>query len=278
MRTLRHQQNEETERLLGEKRKLKAGLELIAPSQNAEKDEQQLCLLTASIDKYYGEGQRLTIADSFRKYRLVSDSAGLPAVCYTTYRKEILKSMTRVARHKEELPTGPNNQKSRDATEPGEVVYLSSMVLGSREEHKHLLLVAIDGYTREAVVRVTTEKPPAKIIYSLGNVAIELPYSTQRVVIDRSFDANAGGPHSAAFDILETFLNQLQSCLNNLPTSLDSESLELVLNRVVSAYNHEAPQTKLDGMSPVEFRKRFLGKKRPTSERNTSDSLNGTQA
>jgi hypothetical protein len=158
-------------------------------------------------------------------------------------------------------------------TKPGEMVHVDFTALPALPNHKaRWLFAAIDDFCHEAVTWLTTESSGVADEFT---VVDSFPYQIEAITADDSFAVSEQA--LARFGIkphryqryeprpfwTEQFLHVVQEHFMHGISNMSAGTLIEALNRVVWSYNNERPQLSLEGMTPVEFRRRFFDQTEP---------------
>jgi transposase InsO family protein len=206
--------------------------------------------------------------------------AALTGVCAkTVHRVLVRQGQSRLSR--------PRRQPSKryEKSRPGELLHLDSKLLPSlRNARYDYEFAAVDDYTREAVVALTTEQTSAAATAFLEHVVAAMPYRIEAGLTDNAMAFTMRYAHHA--DRLTRFQQACQSLgivhhllrprhpqsngkVERFFRTVDDECLALqrrwtfrqregAIERFVWFYNHERPHLSLNGMTPVERRDSYF--------------------
>lgn len=206
--------------------------------------------------------------------------AALTGVCGKTVHRVLL-------RHGQSRLPRPRRRPSKryEKSRPGELLHLDIKLLPSlRNARYDYEFAAVDDYTREAVVTLTTEQTSAAATAFLEHVAAAVPYRIEAVLTDNAMAFTMRYAHHA--DRLTQFQQACQSLgivhhllrprhpqsngkVERFFRTVDDECLALqrrwtfrqreeAIARFVWFYNHERPHLSLKGMTPVERRDSYF--------------------
>jgi transposase InsO family protein len=178
-------------------------------------------------------------------------------------------------------PPSKRYEKSR----PGELLHLDFKMLPSlRNARYDYEFAAVDDYSREAVVTVTTESSSAAATAFLERVIATVPYRVEAVLTDNAlaFTMRFARHHERqtrfeqachslgiAHHLLRPRRPQSNGKVERFFRTVDDECLALqrrwtfqhrqrAIDRFVWFYNHERPHLSLKGMTPVERRDSYF--------------------
>jgi len=172
-------------------------------------------------------------------------------------------------------------EKSR----PGELLHVDIKVLPALRDARHdYEFAAVDDFSREAVVAITTEQTSAAATTFLEQVMRQLPYRVEAVLTDNAFAFTMR--HALHSDRLTRFEQACRSLgvahhllrprrpqsngkVERFFRTVDDECLALqsqwtfghrtrAVARFVWFYNHERPHLSLNGMTPVQRRDSYF--------------------
>ena len=178
-------------------------------------------------------------------------------------------------------PPARRYEKSR----PGELLHVDIKLLPSlRNARYDYEFAAVDDFSREAIVAITTEQTSAAATTFLEQVAQHLPYRVEAVLTDNAFAFTIR--HALHRDRLTRFEQACQSLsivhhllrprrpqsngkVERFFRTVDDECLALqrrwtfahrarAVERFVWFYNHERPHLSLNGMTPIERRDSYF--------------------
>lgn len=206
--------------------------------------------------------------------------AALTGVCAKTVHRVLV-------RHgQSRLPRAPRRPSKRyEKSRPGELLHLDIKLLPSlRNARYDYEFAAVDDYTREAVVALTTEQTSAAATTFLEQVVATMPYRIEAILTDNAMAFTMR--YAQHHDRLTRFQQACQSLgivhhllrprhpqsngkVERFFRTVDDECLALqrrwtfhhrrrALDRFVWFYNHERPHLSLNGQTPVERRDNFF--------------------
>jgi len=197
----------------------------------------------------------------------------------TVHRILVRHSQSRLARPKRR--PAKRYEKSR----PGELLHLDIKMLPSlRNARYDYEFAAVDDFSREAVVALTTEQSSAAATTFLERVVAAMPYRIEAVLTDNAMAFTMRYAHHAdrltrfqqachSLGIVHHLLRprrpQSNGKVERFFRTIDDECLALqrrwtyrhrehAIERFVWFYNHERPHLSLGGMTPVGRRKLFF--------------------
>ena len=168
---------------------------------------------------------------------------------------------------------------------PGELLHLDLKYLPAlRNARNDFEFAAVDDFSREAVVSITTDQTSAAAAAFLEHVLATLPYRVEAVLTDNAFAFTMRHAHfrdrltrfqqvCAAHDIrhylLRPYAPQSNGKVERFFRTIDDECLHVrqlftfaARTRAVADfvwyYNHERPHLSLGGMTPVARRKLYF--------------------
>jgi transposase InsO family protein len=178
-------------------------------------------------------------------------------------------------------PPARRYEKSR----PGELLHVDIKLLPAlRDARYDYEFAAVDDFSREAIVAITTEQTSAAATAFLEQVVRDLPYRVEAVLTDNAFAFTMRHAlHSdrqtrfeeacRSLDIVHHLLRprrpQSNGKVERFFRTVDDECLALqrrwtfghrnrAVERFVWFYNHERPHLSLNGMTPVQRRDSYL--------------------
>ena len=198
------------------------------------------------------------------------------------------KTVHRVlARHGQARLPRPSRAPARryEKSRPGELLHLDIKLLPAlRDARYDYEFAAVDDFSREAVVAITTEQTSAAATAFLEQVVRDLPYRVEAVLTDNAFAFTMR--HALHRDRLTRFEEACRSLgivhqllrprrpqsngkVERFFRTVDDECLALqrrwtfghrnrAVERFVWFYNHERPHLSLNGMTPVQRRDDYL--------------------
>lgn len=178
-------------------------------------------------------------------------------------------------------PPARRYEKSR----PGELLHIDIKLLPAlRDARYDYEFAAVDDFSREAIVAITTEQTSAAATAFLEQVVRNLPYRVEAVLTDNAFAFTMR--HALHSDRLTRFEEACRSLgivhyllrprrpqsngkVERFFRTVDDECLALqrrwtfghrnrAVERFVWFYNHERPHLSLNGMTPVQRRDSYL--------------------
>lgn len=168
---------------------------------------------------------------------------------------------------------------------PGELVHIDFKYLPALRNARHdFEFAAVDDFSREAVVWITTESTSAAATTFLERVAATLPYPIEAVLTDNAFAftmrhalhatrrtrfQEACATHGIAHHLLRPYAPQSNGKVERFFRTVNDECLLIrplftfaarsrAVEDFVWFYNHERPHLSLAGMTPVERRKLYF--------------------
>jgi transposase InsO family protein len=168
---------------------------------------------------------------------------------------------------------------------PGELVHIDFKYLPALRNARHdFEFAAVDDFSREAVVWITTESTSAAATAFLERVTATLPYRIEAVLTDNAFAftmrhalhalrrtrfQEACAAHGIAHHLLRPYAPQSNGKVERFFRTVNDECLHVrplftfaarsrAVDDFVWYYNHERPHFSLAGMTPVERRKLYF--------------------
>lgn len=178
-------------------------------------------------------------------------------------------------------PTPRRYEKQR----PGELIHLDLKYLPAlRNARNDFEFAAVDDFSREAVVWITTEQTSAAATTFLERVAATLPYPIEAVLTDNAFAFTMRHAlhadrltrfqqacHSLGIShhLLRPYAPQSNGKVERFFRTINDECLHVhplftfaarsrAVEHFVRYYNHERPHLSLGGMTPVDRRKLYF--------------------
>jgi len=178
-------------------------------------------------------------------------------------------------------PTPKRFEKRR----PGELVHIDFKFLPALRNARHdFEFAAVDDFSREAVVWITTESTSAAATVFLERVTAALPYPIEAVLTDNAFAftmrhalhasrrtrfQDACAAHGIAHHLLRPYAPQSNGKVERFFRTVNDECLHVrplftfaartrAVDDFVWYYNHQRPHFSLAGMTPVERRKLYF--------------------
>jgi len=192
-----------------------------------------------------------------------------------------------LVRHGQSRLPRPRRRPARryEKSRPGELLHLDIKLLPSlRNARYDYEFAAVDDFSREAVVALTTEQSSAAATNFLERVVAAMPYRIEAVLTDNAMAFTMRYAHHS--DRLTRFQQACQSLgivhhllrprrpqsngkVERFFRTVDDECLALqrrwtfhhrerAIDRFVWFYNHERPHLSLNGMTPVERRDSYF--------------------
>jgi len=179
--------------------------------------------------------------------------------------------------------------KRYEKSRPGELLHLDIKFLPAlRNARYDYEFAAVDDFSREAVVTITTEQTSAAATTFLEQVVNRLPYRVEAVLTDNALAFTMKQAwHSdrqtrfeqacrhlgIAHHLLRPRRPQSNGKVERFFRTVDDECLALqgqwtfahrarAVERFVWFYNHERPHLSLNGMTPVQRRDSYFGSSR----------------
>jgi transposase InsO family protein len=175
--------------------------------------------------------------------------------------------------------------KRYEKSRPGELLHLDIKVLPALRNARHdYEFAAVDDFSREAVVAITTEQTSAAATAFLEQVVVQLPYRVEAVLTDNALAFTM--KHAWHCDRLTRFEQACRSLgivhqllrprrpqsngkVERFFRTVDDECLALqgrwtfahrnrAVERFVWFYNYERPHLSLNGMTPVQRRDSYF--------------------
>jgi transposase InsO family protein len=185
-----------------------------------------------------------------------------------------------------QLPRPPRTKPKRfEKQRPGELVHIDFKYLPALRNARHdFEFAAVDDFSREAVVWITTEPTSAAATVFLERVAAALPYPIEAVLTDNAFAFTMRHAHHAerrtrfqdacgamgiAHHLLRPYAPQSNGKVERFFRTVNDECLHIrplftfgarsrAVEEFVWFYNHERPHFSLAGMTPVGRRKLYF--------------------
>lgn len=185
-----------------------------------------------------------------------------------------------------QLPRPPRTKPKRfEKQRPGELVHIDFKYLPALRNARHdFEFAAVDDFSREAVVWITTEPTSAAATVFLERVAAALPYPIDAVLTDNAFAFTMRHAHHAerrtrfqdacgamgiAHHLLRPYAPQSNGKVERFFRTVNDECLHIrplftfgarsrAVEEFVWFYNHERPHFSLAGMTPVGRRKLYF--------------------
>jgi len=203
------------------------------------------------------------------------------------------KTVHRVlTRHGQARLPRPRRRPSRryEKSRPGELLHVDIKMLPAlRNARYDYEFAAVDDFSREAVVAITTEQTSAAATTFLELVVSRLPYRVEAVLTDNALAFTM--KHAWHSERLSRFEQACQSLgiahhllrprrpqsngkVERFFRTVDDECLALqrqwtfthrnrAVDRFVTFYNHERPHLSLSGMTPIQRRDSYFRSLRP---------------
>ena len=185
-----------------------------------------------------------------------------------------------------QLPRPPRAKAKRyEKQRPGELVHIDFKYLPALRNARHdFEFAAVDDFSREAVVWITTESTSAAATTFLEHVAATLPYPIEAVLTDNAFAftmrhaqhaerrtrfQQACGALGIAHHLLRPYAPQSNGKVERFFRTINDECLHVrplftfaardrAVEDFVWYYNHERPHFSLAGMTPVGRRQLYF--------------------
>jgi transposase InsO family protein len=185
-----------------------------------------------------------------------------------------------------QLPQPPRTKARRyEKQRPGELVHIDFKYLPALRNARHdFEFAAVDDFSREAVVWITTESTSAAATAFLEQVAATLPYPIDAVLTDNAFAFTMRHAQHAdrrtrfqqactsmgiAHHLLRPYAPQSNGKVERFFRTVNDECLHIrplftfaardrAVEDFVWYYNHERPHFSLAGMTPVGRRKLYF--------------------
>lgn len=178
-------------------------------------------------------------------------------------------------------PPAKRYEKSR----PGELLHLDIKMLPSlRNARYDYEFAAVDDYSREAVVTLTTDQSSAAATAFLERVVAAMPYRIDAILTDNAMAFTMRYAHhrdrltrfeqachslGIVHHLLRPHRPQSNGKVERFFRTVDDECLALqrrwtfrhrqhAIERFVWFYNHERPHLSLNGMTPIERRESYF--------------------
>lgn len=203
--------------------------------------------------------------------------------------KTVHRVLTRHGVARLSRPTRPPARRY-EKSRPGELLHLDIKLLPSlRNARYDFEFAAVDDYSREAIVTITTEQTSAAATAFLEHVIRVLPYRVEAVLTDNALAFTMR--HALHRDRLTRFEQACHSLgvthhllrprrpqsngkVERFFRTIDDECLAFqrrwtfahrtrAVERFVWFYNHERPHLSLHGMTPVQRRDNYFGSSQP---------------
>ena len=198
------------------------------------------------------------------------------------------KTVHRVlTRHRQARLPRPRRRPAKryEKSRPGELLHLDIKVLPAlRNARYDYEFAAVDDFSREAVVAITTEQTSAAATSFLERVVGRLPYRVEAVLTDNALAFTMRYAHHSdrltrfeqacrslgiAHHLLRPRRPQSNGKVERFFRTVDDECLALqrqwtfrhrsrAVERFVWFYNNERPHLSLNGMTPVQRRDSYL--------------------
>jgi transposase InsO family protein len=168
---------------------------------------------------------------------------------------------------------------------PGELIHIDLKYLPAlRDARNDFEFAAVDDFSREAVVWITTEQTSVAATAFLERVASTLPYPIEAVLTDNAFAftmrhalhadrltrfQQACQSLGIAHHLLRPYAPQSNGKVERFFRTIDDECLHVrplftfparsrAVEKFVWYYNHERPHLSLGGMTPIDRRKLYF--------------------
>jgi transposase InsO family protein len=198
--------------------------------------------------------------------------------------KTVHRVLTRAGQGRLPRPTRPPTRRY-EKSRPGELLHIDIKLLPAlRNARYDYEFAAVDDFSREAVVTVTTEQTSLVATAFLEHVVGQLPYPVESVLTDNAlaFTMRYAMHHDRltrfeeacrslgiAHHLLRPRRPQSNGKVERFFRTVDDECLALqrqwtfahrnrAIDRFVWFYNHERPHLSLNGMTPVQRRDSYF--------------------
>ncbi len=168
---------------------------------------------------------------------------------------------------------------------PGELIHIDLKYLPALRDARHdFEFAAVDDFSREAVVWITTDQTSVAATAFLERVAATLPYPIEAVLTDNAFAFTMRHALHAerltrfqqtcqslgiAHHLLRPYAPQSNGKVERFFRTIDDECLHVrplftftarsrAVEKFVWYYNHERPHLSLGGMTPIDRRKLYF--------------------
>lgn len=197
-----------------------------------------------------------------------------------------------LVRHGQSRLPKPRRRPARryEKSRPGELLHLDIKMLPSlRNARYDYEFAAVDDYSREAVVALTTDQSSVAATAFLERVVTAMPYRIEAVLTDNAMAFTMRYAHhhdrltrfdqacqslGIAHHLLRPHRPQSNGKVERFFRTVDDECLALqrrwtfrhrerAIERFVWFYNHERPHLSLNGMTPVQRRESYFRSSRP---------------
>jgi transposase InsO family protein len=198
--------------------------------------------------------------------------------------KTVHRVLTRHGQARLPRPTRPPARRY-EKSRPGELLHVDIKLLPAlRDARYDYEFAAVDDFSREAIVAITTEQTSAAATTFLEQVVRDLPYRVEAVLTDNAFAftmrralhrdrltrfEQACRSLGIVHHLLRPRRPQSNGKVERFFRTVDDECLALqrrwtfghrnrAVKRFVWFYNHERPHLSLNGMTPVQRRDSYL--------------------
>jgi transposase InsO family protein len=206
------------------------------------------------------------------------------AVLVAVSAKTVHRVLTRHGQARLPRPTRPPARRY-EKSRPGELLHVDIKLLPAlRDARYDYEFAAVDDFSREAIVAITTEQTSAAATTFLEQVVRDLPYRVEAVLTDNAFAftmrralhrdrltrfEQACRSLGIVHHLLRPRRPQSNGKVERFFRTVDDECLALqrrwtfghrnrAVKRFVWFYNHERPHLSLNGMTPVQRRDSYL--------------------
>jgi len=206
----------------------------------------------------------------------------VPASVTTVYRTLVRHGQNQLR------PPLPRVVRRYEKTRPGELVHVDLKYLPTLENRAEFEFVAVDDFTREAVVWIARDRTTRSATRFLEHLLAGLPYPIEAVMTDNDLAFTMRFAHhrerltrfeqacrslGIAHRLLRPHAPESNGKVERFIKTIDDECLAVhdpqtcavrsdVVNAFVWYYNHERPHLSLAGLTPVQRRHAYLAQVR----------------